>query len=56
MPTLSVFYGIKVMMYWMDSEQHHRPHFHARYAEHEASIAIESGDVIAGHLPRKKLK
>lgn len=27
------------------------PHFHALYAEHEASIAIETLDVLAGSLP-----
>jgi len=41
MPTLCVFYGITVMMYWMDNKQHHLPHFHVRYAEYEASIAIK---------------
>lgn len=37
-------------MYFAD---HAPPHFHARYAEHEALIAIESGAVIAGSLPRR---
>jgi hypothetical protein len=56
MPTLSEFYGIKIMMYYMDTQQHDTPHFHAFYGEHEVSIAIESGEAIIGHLPRKKLK
>lgn len=56
MPPISTFYGITVMMYWMDNKQHHSPHFHVKYAEHKASIAIATGNVLDGHLPRKKLK
>ena len=35
MPTISVFYGIVIQMFWQD---HAPPHFHALYAEHEALI------------------
>jgi len=31
MPTISVFYGIVIAMFYDD---HQPPHFHARYAEH----------------------
>ena len=31
---------------------HPPPHFHAIYGEHEAFIAIETGEVIEGELPR----
>ena len=49
MPRISFFYGISIYMYW--AEAHHaRPHFHARYAGHAASIDLE-GNVIAGSLP-----
>lgn len=37
MPTLSYFYGIIVRMYW-DEVQHSMSHFHAEYAEYEASL------------------
>ena len=37
-------------MYFAD---HVPPHFHARYAEHEALVAIEDGAVVAGRLPRR---
>jgi hypothetical protein len=56
MPTISVFYGIKIMMYFMDSEEHHTPHIHAKYAEYTAVIDIEANDVIVANFPRKKLK
>lgn len=30
---------------------HPPPHFQAVYGEHEANVAIATGDMIAGHLP-----
>lgn len=48
MPTISVFYGIVIAMFFND---HDPPHFHARYAEHHARIAIATGEVLHGHLP-----
>jgi hypothetical protein len=52
MPTLSSFFGIVVSMYWND---HQPPHFHARYAEHEVVIRIETLEVDAGHFPRRAM-
>lgn len=48
MPTISEFYGIVISMYYND---HLPPHIHARYAEYEASMLIETGEVIEGSLP-----
>ncbi len=31
MPTISMFYGIVVLMFFMDNERHHLPHVHVRY-------------------------
>ncbi len=31
MPVISMFYGIIVMMYFFDDEQHKWPHIHVRY-------------------------
>ena len=42
-------------MYLIDS-RHHLPHIHARYAEFEASVGIEDGELMAGDLPRKQLR
>lgn len=50
MPTVAWFYGIAIRMYVRD---HAPAHFHAVYAEHEALIAIETGDVIDGALPHQ---
>ena len=52
MPIISMLYGIIIRMYLLDNKQHTLPHFHARYAEFEASITIEDGEIIAGELPR----
>lgn len=49
MPTIAYFYGIAVRMYVRD---HPPPHFHAIYGEHEAFVAIGTGEVIDGALPR----
>ena len=56
MPTISMFYGILILMYFYDNKKHNRPHIHAEYAEYEASIAIDDGSVIDGSLPTGKLK
>ena len=37
-------------MYFND---HAPPHFHAKYAEHEATFGIDSLDVLEGSLPRR---
>lgn len=52
MPTISTFLGIVIRMYYRD---HAPPHFHAYYQEHEAKIAIDTREVIAGSLPRRAL-
>ncbi len=44
MPEVSRFYGIVIKMYFAD---HHPPHFHAEYGEHEALVAIETLAVIS---------
>ncbi|TMJ77082.1 MAG: DUF4160 domain-containing protein [Alphaproteobacteria bacterium] len=49
MPTIAWFYGIAIRMYVRD---HPPPHFRAAYAEHEANVAIDTGEVIEGALPR----
>jgi hypothetical protein len=50
MPTLSIFFGIIVRM-WHDD--HPPPHIHVEYQGFEALVAIDTGTVTAGELPRK---
>lgn len=56
MPTISMFYGILVSMYLLDTKKHHSPHIHVRYAEFNVSIEIPSGDILEGALPVKQMK
>lgn len=56
MPVISMFYGIIVSMYFMDSRQHKMPHIHVRYQNDEAVIAIPNGDLLDGWLPSGKMK
>ena len=53
MPTISMFYGIIISMYWDKVGQHHSPHFHARYGEDKAEFNFD-GEIIAGSLPSKQ--
>jgi hypothetical protein len=46
------FFGIVIAMYYND---HVPPHFHAKYAGHEAEVAIQSLEVLNGFLPRRAL-
>ncbi|MEZ5282523.1 MAG: DUF4160 domain-containing protein [Acidimicrobiales bacterium] len=50
MPRISMFYGIIIAMYYDD---HPPPHFHAKYGEYQAQVAIATGEVINGDLPRR---
>jgi uncharacterized protein DUF4160 len=49
MPTIAWFYGIAIRMYFRD---HPPPHFEVVYAEHQASVSIDTGEVIEGNLPK----
>jgi len=55
-PTISMFYGILILMYFYDNKKHNVPHIHAEYGEYEATIAIEDGAVLGGSLPPAKMK
>ncbi len=52
MPEISRFFGIVIAMYY---EDHSPPHFHARYGQADALIAIEDSEVLAGSLPPRAL-
>lgn len=56
MPRISQFFGILIYMYYND---HMPPHFHAKWAEHEALILIctstAPSSIYAGDLPKSHL-
>lgn len=53
MPRISYFYGIAIYMYFAD---HNPPHFHAHYGRSKALVSIDTGETIAGALPRTARK
>ena len=50
MPTISTFYGIVILMFFDD---HNPPHFHVRYGNSQAIIAILEMRIIKGKLPAR---
>ena len=48
-----MFYGIIVRMYYAPGE-HPPPHFHVYYAEHTATVSIESCELSKDSLPNKQ--
>lgn len=56
MPVISMFYGIIVLMYYVDNKKHHQPHIHVEYSGEEAVISIPDGGVMEGSLRSAKLK
>lgn len=55
-PTISMFYGIVVLMFYRDNERHHLPHIHVRYQGKNASVAIDDRRLLDGDFPPKQLK
>lgn len=53
MPEISLFYGLRVTMYYAD---HNPPHFHAEYGGMKAMIDIMNGSIMRGSLPNKQVK
>jgi hypothetical protein len=53
MPRISAFYGIVITMYF---EDHNPPHFHARYADSHAAVALDDLALIVGELPNRALR
>ena len=56
MPTISMFYGILIRMFFMDEDKHKLPHIHADYQGMVATYSVPDGDLLAGELPPTKHK
>jgi hypothetical protein len=56
MPTISMFYGIFIRMFFRDTAKHHTPHIHADYQGNVAVYSIVEAVVLAGSLPANKHK
>lgn len=55
MPTLSMFFGIIIRMYYGPKE-HNPPHIHAVYGEFEAVFGVSDGTVTEGDFPSKQTR
>ena len=55
MPTISMFFGIIIRMYFSPDE-HPPAHFHVYYNEFKASVDIRTCEVIEGNLPRRQTR
>ena len=53
MPTISVFYGIVIAMFYND---HDPPHFHAQYGGETGWITIDGPQLFRGSIPRRQLQ
>lgn len=56
MPSISMFFGIVIYMYFMDNKQHNKPHIHARYQGNEAVFTIPDGELLEGNIPNSKVR
>jgi len=56
MPTISMFYGIIICMYFYDDERHNLPHIHAKYQGQDAAFSILDGELLGGKLPLSKVR
>ncbi|MCK0509354.1 DUF4160 domain-containing protein [Aromatoleum anaerobium] len=56
MPTISMFYGIIISLYFYDDQRHKLPHIHAKYQGQDASFSILDGSVLAGEIPVAKAR
>jgi hypothetical protein len=43
-------------MHREDGTQHYTPHIHVECAEHEAAISLDDIEILAGDLPKNKLR
>lgn len=56
MPVISMFYGLLIAMYYLDTKQHKLPHIHVKYGDMEGVYEIPNGKLLEGFLPANKEK
>jgi hypothetical protein len=55
MPTISMFYGIIIRMYFAPKE-HNPPHINVYYQSETASININTLELLQGKIPSKQMR
>ena len=53
MPTVSMFYGVIIRMYFAPGE-HNPPHIHAYYNDYKIILNIRKMEFMDGEMPRKQ--
>ena len=56
MPSISMFHGIIIYIYFNDNKQHKLPHINVRYQDDEVILEIPNGEVLEGKIPNSKMK
>jgi hypothetical protein len=46
MPVISMFYGLIIAMYYLDTKQHNLPHIHVKYGEMEGVYQLPDGKLL----------
>ncbi|MCQ2796629.1 MAG: DUF4160 domain-containing protein [Bacilli bacterium] len=54
-PTISQFYGIRVVMF-LKQKEHNPPHIYAYYGNDQAKFLINNGEVMEGDFPKQGRK
>jgi len=55
-PTIGMFYGIVVPLFFKDKVRHHEPHIHVRHRGMSASVSIRDGTTLDGDFPVRRMK
>ena len=55
MPTISMFYGIIIRMYYAPKE-HNPSHIHAYYQDFVSTIRLNDCELMEGQMPSKQLR
>lgn len=55
MPTISMFFGIIIRMYFAPKE-HNPPHVHAYYQGNRITVRIQDCEIIEGQIPSRQLR
>ena len=55
MPSISIFYGITIYMYFL-AKEHSPSHIHAFYGSDNVTINILTGEILEGSLPKNALR
>lgn len=54
MPTISMFYGIRICIFYEKSTKHHLLHFHAFYNEFTCVVDVVNCEILEGNMPKKQ--